>query len=334
MKRLTVVITSFNRERYIGASIESVLASEFSDFDLLVLDDASTDATVEVARRYASIDDRVRVVVNERNLGDYGNRNRAIELVATPFLKYHDSDDLMYPYCLGTMMRLLNETPLAGFAMSSGRCWPGGPCPMLLTPKMSYEREFLGSGLFFCGPAGALFRTEVLRGLGGFPNRGAASDFCLWLRACAKTPVLLVPADLFWYRIHPQQEFQSPRAGRDYAVGLADAWLALNSSECPLEGDALRMAKRSFLHRLIALVWRDLRAGRPSLAGLRLKGSGVRLYDLVRYPPRKLHHPIAGTPLLADGGFVVPKWLRMRERETSTECTGTAANRGDPSGRI
>ena len=56
------MITSFNREKYVGASIESVLSSTFSDFELLILDDASTDGTVEVARSCVARDERVRVV--------------------------------------------------------------------------------------------------------------------------------------------------------------------------------------------------------------------------------------------------------------------------------
>lgn len=310
MASLTVVITSFNREKYIGPAIESVLNSSFGDFELLVLDDASTDGTAEVARSVAAREKRIRLVVNQRNLGQFGNRNRAIQLVETPYLKYHDSDDLMYPYCIDTMMRLLRAAPEAGFALSSGWAWPGGPCPMLLTPRMSYQREFLGLGMFFCGPSGALFRTEVLRKLGGFPDRGVASDYCFWLKACAVTPVVLVPADLFWYRIHPSQEFQSQNATRDYALGQGDSWRALLAKECPLEGDELSNAKRSCAFRLLRSIWRDVRAGRFALARLRLASAGIRLSDLIRYPPRRILDPQAGTPLGTDGDFLVPLWPR------------------------
>lgn len=310
MSSLTVVINSFNRGKYIGPAIESVLNSSFGDFELLVLDDASTDGTVEVARSFAARDKRIRLFVNERNLGQFGNRNRAIELVETPYLKYHDSDDLMYPHCLDTMMRLLRAEPEAGFALTAGWAWPGGPCPMLLTPRMSYQREFLGQGMFYCGTSGALFRTDVLRKLGGFPDRGVASDYCFWLKACAMTPVVLVPADLFWYRMHPSQEFQSERAARDYAVGQGDSWRALLAKECPLEGDELSQAKQSCAFRLLRSSWRDLRAGRFRLAKLRLASAGIRLRDLIRYPPRRIQDSRAGSPLGADGDYVLPPWLR------------------------
>jgi hypothetical protein len=314
---LTVVITSFNREKYVGASIESVLSSTFSDFELLILDDASTDGTEEVARSYVARDERVRVVVNESNLGDYRNRNRAVELVDTPYLKYHDSDDLMYSHCLSTMMRLLSEEPAAGFALSAGRTWAGGACPMLLTPRMAYEREYLGHGLFFCGPSGALFRTEVLRSLGGFPDRGVASDYCFWLKACAVTSVVLAPADLFWYRLHPGQEFRSERAARDYAIGQGESWQALMAPECPLDGPALELAKRNCVFVLMKLSWRDLKAAKWSLIRLRLQSAGLRLSDVLRYPPRRARDPLAGTPLSEDREYLVPDCLRCQDRRTT-----------------
>jgi len=189
---VSVLMTAFNRERYVAEAIESVLGQTFEDFELVVVDDASHDRTVDIARKYEA-DPRVRVVVNERNLGDYPNRNRAAALARGEFIKFHDSDDVMYPHCLAAMVEPLRAEPGAALALSSGWHWPGGPCPMLLTPRLAYQREFLGQGLFMCGPAGALIRTDVFRSLGGFPERGAASDYVFWLKACASVGVLLVP---------------------------------------------------------------------------------------------------------------------------------------------
>src|SRR5205823_6563013 len=67
---VTVLLTAYNRERYIRAAIESVLAQTFTDFELIVSDDRSHDATVAAAEEYARRDPRIRIVVNERNLGD------------------------------------------------------------------------------------------------------------------------------------------------------------------------------------------------------------------------------------------------------------------------
>lgn len=312
---LTVVVTSFNREPYLGAAIESVLSSSFENFSLLVVDDASTDGSVALAQSYARADKRVSVIVNETNLGQFPNRNRALALVTTPLLKYHDSDDLMYPHCLETFVSCLNSEPAAGFALSSGRNWRGGPSPMLLTPRLAYRREYLGGGLFHCGTSGAVFRTEVFRELGGFPERGVPSDFYFWLSACMTTSVLLVPGDLMWYRIHSDQELTSEGAAVSYASASGTAWTALTSSECPLDGDELALAKRACICRLLKLSVVDIRAGRFRFVAERFKTAGIRFRDVLRYPPKGVDDPTLGSPLDETGDYVVPAILEHERSE-------------------
>ncbi len=231
---VSVLLTTYNREQYIAAAIESVLVQRYHDFELIITDNQSTDRTVAIAREYERSDPRIRVVVNERNLGQFGNRNLAAGLARGRFLKYHDSDDLMYPHCLEIIVPALEAEPRASFALSTGWTWPGGPLPMLLSPRQCFQREYLGSGLFMCGPSCALFRTEVFRAIGGFREDGVHSDHLFWLDACAHHSVLLVSADLFWYRTHAGQELQSERAAREYAKVPGHVWRKLHSADCPL----------------------------------------------------------------------------------------------------
>jgi glycosyltransferase involved in cell wall biosynthesis len=182
---ISVLLAVYNREPYIAASIDSVLAQTHTDFELIICDDGSTDATRAIVEKYAKRDARIRFAVNERNLGQFENRRYAASLARGVYLKYHDSDDVIYPHCLETMLRALDAEPRAAFALSGSHHWPGGPCPMLLTPRLSYEREFLGSGLFHLGPAAALFRADAFRELGGFPVAGVATDYQFCHEACA-----------------------------------------------------------------------------------------------------------------------------------------------------
>jgi glycosyltransferase involved in cell wall biosynthesis len=316
--RVSVLMTSYNRERYIAAAIESVLVQTFSDFELIVTDNQSTDATFEIARNYAGKDSRIRVFQNESNLGQFGNRNRAASLARGEFLKYHDSDDVMYPYCIAAMLGPLAAEPSAAFALSMGRSWPGGPCPMLLTPRMCYQREFLGHGMFMCSPSGALFRTEVFRSLGGFPERGVGSDHVFWLRACARVNVLLVPGDLFWYRTHPGQEFQSAKAAWEYAIVPGEAWRALSAEDCPLEPGERDAARRNQLFAFWKLTYRDLRRARIRLAAHRLRLSGLSLSDVLRYTRRPRRSASAGTPLDESGDYLVPDWTALAPTRTES----------------
>ena len=146
---VSVLMTSYNREAFIAEAIESVLAQTIGDFELIVSDDAVDRQDGGDRERRTHVAIRASACRSTSgNLGDYRNRNvSAATLARGRFLKYHDSDDVMYPHCLAVMVdAFLEREPTAAFALSGGRHWPGGPCPMLLTPTLAYEREFLGSG--------------------------------------------------------------------------------------------------------------------------------------------------------------------------------------------
>jgi glycosyltransferase involved in cell wall biosynthesis len=289
-------MTAYNRERFIAAAIESVLAQTFTAFELVIVDDGSTDGTVAIARAYQSRDPRIRVVVNERNLGDYPNRNYAASLARGRYLKYHDSDDVMYAHCLQVMVDALDAEPRADFALSGSRAWPGGCCPMLLTPRMCYEREYLGDGLFQVGPACALFRRDAFERLGPFPLAGTVSDYHFWVRACRHANVLLVPGDLFWYRVHQEQSMHSAAAQRERLEMERTAWDALFHVDCPLDGAALEQARRNRLTGVVRRAARDLAGGRPLRAVRRLAAVRVPLHLWLRYCGGRRVDPVAGTP--------------------------------------
>ena len=304
---VSVLMTAFNRERYIAAAIESVLAQTYTDFELVIVDDRSTDGTLALARSYEAQDARVRVVANERNLGDYPNRNRAAALARGRYLKYHDSDDIMYPHCLETMVSSLERYPEAGFALSASRYWHGGPSPMLSTPRLSYQREFLGYGMFMCGPSCALFRTSVFEALGGFAEKGPHSDLAFWLRACRTVPVLLTSADLFWYRVHDGQHLQSGASLWDRAAIAREIWTALEHPECPLTGGELDRARRNTLYGVARDAWRAFRRGQLGLSAFTVTAVGASPSEWMQYLRRPHRDAAAGTPTDDWGGYVLSR---------------------------
>jgi glycosyltransferase involved in cell wall biosynthesis len=307
---VSVLLTAFNREALIGPAIESVLVQTFSDFELIVVDDCSTDGTVAVARRYLS-DPRVRLVQNARNLGDYPNRNHAATFAVGEFLKYQDSDDLMYPHCLSVLVAAMRAEPTAGIALSGHKAWPGGPSPMLLTPRLAYQREFLGSGLFHLGPAAALFRREAFLAVGGFPDAGPHSDWLFWLNACRKMNTLLTYADLFWYRIHDGQHLRGRHAAYDGAMLEWKSFEALAAADCPLLPDELERAKKNTAGRILRAAWRDARRGAWHLAWFRVRHARLSPRQWLRYGRRPWVESLVGTPLTADGDFMIPEALRV-----------------------
>lgn len=317
--QVSVLMTAYNRDKYIADSIESVLAQRFSDFELLVVDDCSTDRTLEIAREYEARDDRIRVFANERNLGQFPNRNHIATLARGALIKYHDSDDLMYPHCLETMVPPMLAEPSAAIGLSLSKAFTGGPSPMLLTPRLSYQREFLGQGMFMGGPACGIFRRAAFLELGGFPDRGVLSDSIFWLGACARFNVLTLPGDLFWYRVHPSQEAQSPTAAAEYTQLTANEWKALASPDCPLTPEECERARRTVVAKFAKAMAADLRAGRWRLAQTRYARSGLSPADLVKYLRRPRRGLFPGTPFSVDGDFIMPAWMRNGEASSLKE---------------
>ena len=88
MPLVSILMTAYNREKYIAEAIKSVLSSTFINFELIIVDDASVDNTVAIAQTYAANDNRLKVYINEKNIGDYPNRNKAAGYATGTFITY------------------------------------------------------------------------------------------------------------------------------------------------------------------------------------------------------------------------------------------------------
>ncbi len=94
--RFSIIVTAYNLEKLINTAIDSILKQTFKDFELLVVDDCSTDKTVEVLRKYEATDSRLKVIVNEKNSGPSIARNNAMEQAQGEYIVYLDGDDTLY----------------------------------------------------------------------------------------------------------------------------------------------------------------------------------------------------------------------------------------------
>src|SRR5215212_10104103 len=106
--RVTVGIPVYNGAKYLGQAIESVLAQTFADFELIICDNASTDATAAIALDYAARDPRVRYARNRENLGVGRNFNRLIELGMGQYFKWLAADDVIAPEFLERCVEALD----------------------------------------------------------------------------------------------------------------------------------------------------------------------------------------------------------------------------------
>ena len=204
---LSVLMTSFNREQFIAEAIESVLASTYKDFELIIVDDGSKDKTVSIAQSYALKDARVKVYVNETNLSDYPNRNKAVSYASGEYIMYVDSDDKILPDGFERCIKVMQDFSAAGFGMQYNED-PGDP--FYLRPEEAVHHHFFKKPLLMIGPGGTILRRSFFEQIGKYPIKyGPANDMYFNLKAAANTGVVLLPFTFNFYRIHEGQEFNN-----------------------------------------------------------------------------------------------------------------------------
>jgi glycosyltransferase involved in cell wall biosynthesis len=303
---VSVLTTAYNRERYIADCIESVLASEFEDFELLIVDDCSVDNTYEISKRYEKRDSRVRVLRSNMNLGDYSNRNYAASFAQGKYLKYLDSDDIMYPHCLGVMVSCMEQFPEAGFGLSAHN-YRDRPHPVLLKSLEAYRSNFFSVELFGRAPGSSIIKKSQFDLVKGFTGKDQVGDHELWLMLAQKNSMVTMPSCLVWDRVHGDQEqFHDSNVDKMVLHHLVQVE-ALNADDCPLsEMERQQAVRKLYLQRckeLWLLAFRDLKL----VDAVSLKGKlGVSIFDLIRAMLVVLQSKIRATSTKgnsqADGG--------------------------------
>ncbi|HEX8206072.1 MAG TPA: glycosyltransferase [Solirubrobacteraceae bacterium] len=192
---VSVVIPVRNNARFLGTAIESAFAQTYEPYEVLVLDNASTDGSGEVAQRYD-----VRYVRNERDLGQAANRNRGIELAGGELVAFLDSDDQWLPEKLTLQVARLRARPELDFVISHTLAVlePGVERPPWLDPS------WLTEGLPGVLPGTILARREAFERIGAFdPAFEVTADTDWFARAVdGGLRYEVMPQVLHRWRIH------------------------------------------------------------------------------------------------------------------------------------
>lgn len=204
---VSVLMTSYNREKYIAEAIESVLASTYENFELIIVDDCSVDKTVSIARAFGLKDKRIRLYVNEKNLGDYPNRNQATSYAHGEFLMFVDSDDKLLESGMESCIKTMKLFPQSSF----GIYYLNSKEPaFLLDSNDAIRKHFFEKSFLTVGPGGTIIKRSFFEKINRYPTKyGPANDMYFNLKAVCSTPVVLLPFDFFFYRMHDGQELNN-----------------------------------------------------------------------------------------------------------------------------
>lgn len=186
---VSIVMPAYNCGPVLGASVESVRAQTYTHWELLIIDDASTDDTWELMQALAAPDARIRIFQNPGNYGTGKTRNLGVEKAAGDWVAFLDSDDLWRPDKLEKQVRLLREHPEgrlfftgSGFITADGR-------PMdyvLQIPKRISFHKLLKQNLISC--SSVLAAKESLRKYPMPEQKNIHEDFTVWLRILKEEP--------------------------------------------------------------------------------------------------------------------------------------------------
>ena len=280
---VSVLVTVYNRERYLEECLESIRVSAYTNFEVIIVDDGSSDGSPQIASDFAAQDSRFLFYQNAENLGDYTNRMKAARAASGRYIKYVDADDLIYSHGLDVMISAMDANPEAALALSHSLPEDERPYPWLLSPRDAYRKEFLGDGCMGSGPTGAIIRRDAFFEAGGFEMWGVLSDTQCWYRLSARWPLVLLPPGLVWWRRHEGQEFTRGDADIVYLEkGLAVAMKALNSNECPLDDTERARAIERIRHRYSRrLMSAAIRGPKRKAAIMAMRNSGLSTAELI-----------------------------------------------------
>ena len=208
MPRLTVLMPTYNVGPWVEEAVRSVLRQSYRDFELLVVDDASTDETLEVVR---GIDDpRIRVASFPNNVGLSENLNRGLDLIGSELVARMDGDDIAEAEWLETGVRVLDSHPEVGVC-SFGFQFFGARSSLVRFPERHEDSK--AQMLFGCTVIVPVFRRAVMAdnhlrySTEAFP----AEDYMMWADVYRVTQVYNVQRTLFHYRTHATQISTSRR---------------------------------------------------------------------------------------------------------------------------
>jgi glycosyltransferase involved in cell wall biosynthesis len=328
--RVSVCIPSYNSAQFLGETIESALAQEYGDYELVVCDNASTDGTRELVARYK--DPRLDYRRFERMVGQAANWNRCLDLARGTYVVLLHSDDLLEPRFLARAVAFLETQPSAGLVHCAVRHIETDGTPreiQRLYPEdhLSTSEELLRQLLFegcVVNPAGVMVRRSVYDAVGRFTEEIVwGVDWHMWMRIALHGATAYLAEPLSRYRQHrlsgTSGVMASARNGADERWAVTDLFRRIPAEREDLQA-LRRLAYRQAAHRTWCFAEEMCRTGAMKAARIGVRNA-VRTFPMLVREPRVL--------ILFLATFVGYRWFeaaqRFKARVTGRGSSSTSA---------
>lgn len=282
LPHISVIIPCYNAERYIAATLDSVLAQDVPGIEIIVVDDGSLDCSVEVVRAgYPAV-----LLVQQANQGVASARNKGISVARGAWIAFVDADDIWLPGKLAAQLDAVRAEPACRMNYTAWEVWPSiqarpdAACLQQVQDSAADTARWGGASgwiypqlLLDCvvWTSTVLVQRSLLEEIGGFDvSLRVGEDYDLWLRASRVTPIVRVARPYALYRIHPASITRSAPTD-NYRGKVVLRALAQWGRSSP-DG---RQASKPAVQRVLAKSWTDFAAAHldsGNLAGARRAG--------------------------------------------------------------
>jgi glycosyltransferase involved in cell wall biosynthesis len=301
MPRVSILLTCYNHLRFLPAALDGVRTQTFSDFEILALDDGSTDGTREWLTEQAKTEPRMRLIFNEKNLGTYATLNVGLAEAKGEFIAILNDDDLWAPEKLARQVEMMDAIPKIGIVHVGG--WfiddDGNRHPDPAPLGFPYPRTRRGDILTDLIDHNQMITSSVLVRRAAFEQCGefntalfGSGDWEMWLRIARRWEVGYVDEPLAFYRVHGSNASHATgKIFRDDAV--IREWIT--TWERDYEGKMTPELRRAFGHNWACLgtvrtILGNPKGGRQAYAqSIRLIPGRVKSYArwLLTFLPRR-----------------------------------------------
>ena len=177
---VTILTPVYNGEKYLDECIESILKQQYNNWEYIIVNNCSTDKSLEIAERYAKADNRIRIVNNASFVDAIDNHNIAFKLISpkSKYCKVVSADDWIYPECITRLVKVAEENPTVGivgsYQLSGGDGkwevkWVGLPySSTVISGREFCHNSLLGGQPVTGDPTSVLYRSDLIRGVEKF----------------------------------------------------------------------------------------------------------------------------------------------------------------------
>lgn len=199
MPKVSIVLPTYNGSKYIAESIQSVINQSFTDWELIIINDCSTDCTLDIAHDFATRDARIKVFTNEKNLKLPASLNEGFHRANGMYYTWTSDDNCYKENALAEMVHALDTMNDVGMVYcnmdtidSEGNYIGEWPSAM---PEILAERNIIGACF--------LYRSDIAKKIGGYDvNLFLAEDYEYWLRMWSYVKIAKIDKHLYEYRQH------------------------------------------------------------------------------------------------------------------------------------